>query len=120
MRHTARAIIIRQKRLLLVTGHGADFYWTPGGGLEEGETPEEALVREVREELGVAVIDHSLYLSYEFDDQAVTSYIATVEDSFVTGNEITQYLWFSKSDNIRLSKGLEKVLLPKLIADNLL
>src|SRR5262245_44678624 len=27
-------------------------YWLPGGGIEENESPEEAVVREVREELG--------------------------------------------------------------------
>src|SRR5512146_1078245 len=35
-----------------------DFF---GGHLEEGETPEEALVREVKEELGIELADWSLF-----------------------------------------------------------
>jgi len=31
---------------------GRDRYWLPGGGIEPGESPREAVVREVREELG--------------------------------------------------------------------
>ena len=31
MRRTIRGIIIRDRKVLLVTGHKADFYWTPGG-----------------------------------------------------------------------------------------
>lgn len=31
---------------------GKGYYWLPGGGTMEGETPEETVVREVREELG--------------------------------------------------------------------
>jgi 8-oxo-dGTP diphosphatase len=32
-----------------------DYYETPGGGVDKGETPEQAVVRECREELGYAV-----------------------------------------------------------------
>ena len=44
-------------RLLLVLQPGvpADFWILPGGGVEEGETSREAVVREVREETGLAV-----------------------------------------------------------------
>jgi len=33
----------------------SDYYETPGGGIDAGETPEEAVVRECREELGYQV-----------------------------------------------------------------
>ena len=42
-----------------VIGDGAsrrEFYAIPGGGIEEGETPEAAAVREVKEELGIDVV----------------------------------------------------------------
>ncbi len=45
-----------QRILLALWNEGATPAWTvPGGGLEEGETPEEAAVREVREETGYDV-----------------------------------------------------------------
>jgi ADP-ribose pyrophosphatase YjhB (NUDIX family) len=49
------AIIIRSKRLLLVTGHGSDLYWTPGGKLEGHESLEVALKRALVEELSLHV-----------------------------------------------------------------
>jgi len=51
----AAAIIIKDKKLLLVKQKNRD-YWTPPGGLvDEGEIPEEACIRETREEVGIEV-----------------------------------------------------------------
>lgn len=51
--------VVRREESVLVTelvdpGEGP-FYRPPGGGIEFGETSEEAVVREFREEMGVAV-----------------------------------------------------------------
>jgi YD repeat-containing protein len=54
----ARACIIRDGRLLLSKYRDERGYWyvTPGGGQVRGETLEECVVREAREELGIDVI----------------------------------------------------------------
>ncbi|GAM12162.1 NUDIX domain-containing protein [Mesobacillus selenatarsenatis] len=46
-----RAIIMSNNRILLVHSSRGDFKF-PGGGLEENESHEECLIREVREETG--------------------------------------------------------------------
>ncbi len=52
-----RAIIIDQDRILLIKRiKKSSTYWVlPGGGLEHGETEEEAVTRECKEELGVDI-----------------------------------------------------------------
>jgi len=54
-RDRAQAFVCRNGKILLVEHvmRGRDFYNLPGGGLEEGETPEEAALRELQEETGV-------------------------------------------------------------------
>jgi len=41
-----------------------------GGGLEEGETPEGAMIRETKEELSITVVEHRLALERDFVDAA--------------------------------------------------
>jgi 8-oxo-dGTP pyrophosphatase MutT (NUDIX family) len=45
----------RDGRLLVARTHGRDAWYLPGGKREAGEAPADALVREVREELGVVL-----------------------------------------------------------------
>lgn len=54
-RDRSQAMVCRNGKLLLVEQNlkGRDFFNLPGGGIEEGETPEEAALRELEEETGV-------------------------------------------------------------------
>jgi 8-oxo-dGTP pyrophosphatase MutT (NUDIX family) len=56
---------VRDGRLLVVRSVTKGAFYLPGGKLEAGETPVQALHREVREELGVGLVDvvsHRRYL----------------------------------------------------------
>lgn len=55
VRPSARAIIEKDGRFLVMHSRKYDYYKFPGGGIEAGETPEQALIREVREESGYFV-----------------------------------------------------------------
>jgi 8-oxo-dGTP diphosphatase len=64
------AAIINNGRILMVYHRSpTESYWTlPGGGIDSNETPEQAIVREVKEETGLDVaISHLLFTeNYEF------------------------------------------------------
>ena len=49
------AIVIRDGKILMerVVYFGREFFTVPGGGIEDGETPEQAVLRELKEECGL-------------------------------------------------------------------
>jgi 8-oxo-dGTP pyrophosphatase MutT (NUDIX family) len=57
LRNAVRAIIIKENNILMVFLGKTNEYKFPGGGIEENETIEEALKREVLEEVGYNVIE---------------------------------------------------------------
>ena len=67
----------------------------PGGGVEEGETPEQAVRRELREELGITL--------------TAVRELGTVDHVwFWSGREVRERAWLflaSSSDDARLSRG---------------
>ena len=53
----ARAVIVDDNKLLLCKRKDRDYYFLPGGHVEFGEKAEDALKREIKEELGVEAGD---------------------------------------------------------------
>ena len=59
-RDSARSVIIRGGRAAMIHSLKYDYYKFPGGGIEPGESPVDAMIRETREEAGLVVIPESV------------------------------------------------------------
>ena len=63
-------VYIKDGRLLCARSKGKELYYMPGGKREAGETDQQALVRELKEELSIDVIPSSLKWMGIFEAQA--------------------------------------------------
>lgn len=100
----SQAIIIRNNEVLMVRQYvqRGDIVWNfPGGGVEQGESPEEACIREVKEETGfdariIQLLDCSKD-KYTFDAEIVGGELGldkTNEDN----SDILEVAWVSLED----------------------
>ncbi|MED2935020.1 NUDIX domain-containing protein [Bacillus wiedmannii] len=68
IRNRGGAIIVQEGKIALIKRirEGETYYVFPGGGIEEGETAEEATKREIYEELGVHIKVEHLIAKVEY------------------------------------------------------
>ena len=59
-RDSARSIIISNGKIAMIHGKKYDYYKFPGGGIENGEDPFDAMIRETQEEAGLTVIPETV------------------------------------------------------------
>lgn len=59
-RNSARSILIRDGKVAMIHSLKYDYYKFPGGGIEDGEDPVEAMIRETQEEAGLIVVPASV------------------------------------------------------------
>ena len=117
------AAIIRKGDKLFATQRGygewKDFWEWPGGKLEEGETPEQALVREIREELDAEIRIDNFLTTIDWDypkfHLSMHCYVCSLQSEALHLNEHEAARWLGAAD-LRSVKWLpaDYQLLPQL------
>ncbi|MFA5894492.1 MAG: NUDIX domain-containing protein [Candidatus Shapirobacteria bacterium] len=133
VRTRVSAIIIEDKKILLVRGKEGfykDFYFTPGGGIEVGESDREALTRELKEELQIVpgeIEKNMEYVAKAWDGglQKVNCYLVkSYEGELNISGEIGEIYWYSRADFeqniVPISPSMAEFLMPKLVEMDLI
>lgn len=97
----ARAIVINQNNQVLLVKHTYQPHWyIPGGGVKKGESTKAALLRELKEEVGLTTLEepklfgiyHHLYL--KVNDYPVVYVVKKFSLTEVYSSEIEDTGWF--------------------------
>ena len=100
------AAIIRKDNKIFATQRGygewQDWWKFPGGKMEAGETPEQALVREIREELSAEISVEELLCTVEYDypkfHLSMHCYLCSLIGEALHLNEHEAAKWLAKED----------------------
>ena len=122
----AGGILLKDNKLLVTWSQGKDIFFAPGGKIEEGETPEQALIRELYEELHIEIDIESLEkfgiwsanAAGELETEItmytyiVTNWIGEINPE----NEIEEIQWIDSStlQNVTLGSIFKHEVIPKL------
>lgn len=120
----ATAFILKNNKLLILKRSKnkkvlPEYYEMPGGGIEFGESPEEAIKREVKEEAGLNikvlkpyatfsdVINDKQYIDIQFYAEVIG------ENKVKLSDEHTKFEWIEKEeiDNYKFSEQMKNVIL---------
>lgn len=127
--HIAAAVIVDDAGcLLLVRKRNTPYFMQPGGKLDAGESPESALIRELREELDLVITPGDLTPLGQFTDVAANEpdhllvadifRIQNVSGELQPAAEIEEVRWVSAAefDSIMLAPLTAKQIIPLVYA----
>lgn len=125
VRKAVRTFLIKDNKVIAIKykTHDPGFYDIPGGGIEEGEKPEDTSIREFREETGLNIIkqhhighcinEYSERI-FDFDIFVVDEYTGDIKDF-----EENDTLWIDKDELISQEKKLATIELLKYLKDGM-
>jgi 8-oxo-dGTP diphosphatase len=126
IRIVAAVVLNPAGHLLLVRKRDTETFMQPGGKFEEGETGVEALVRELREELGFELTGADLEYVGRFHADAANEpghrvdcdvHFTVIETEGVVAAEIEELIWVDPAnlDDLRLAPLTAEVMWPYIL-----
>jgi len=105
---------IEDKKLLAARSHGNDLFYIPGGKRELAESDQQALIREIKEEISVDIVVESIKYAESFSAQAdgknegimviLTCYYADYIGELIPDSEIAELRLLSSADKAICSR----------------
>jgi mutator protein MutT len=125
-------VIIRDRKLLVERSFGKEFFIAPGGSIEAGESPRQALVRELQEEFAIEVKEGDLEEFGTFYAEAAGKDGKTLRmDVFMVkgwsgeprpNSEVEEIRWITSEipEDIKVGSIFEHEVLPRLKSSDLI
>ncbi len=113
-------LYIKDKQILSTRSKGKDVYYIPGGKRESGESDQDALIREIKEELSIDIIPETIEYVDTFKAQAhgkaegvvvkMTCYQSSFVGEIKAASEIEEVVWLRHKDKEKSAPVDKKIL----------
>uniref|UniRef100_A0A7C4R2Q3 8-oxo-dGTP diphosphatase n=1 Tax=candidate division CPR3 bacterium TaxID=2268181 RepID=A0A7C4R2Q3_UNCC3 len=125
-------ILIKNRKILVERSKNKEFFISPGGSIEDGETPTQALVRELWEEFKINVTENDFEEFGIFSAQAVGQedrkiqmnvyIVKSWQGEPTPSSEVEEILWINSNipTGIKVGSIFEHDVIPKLKELNLI
>jgi len=107
------------KQILCVRSKNKELYYIPGGKREAGESDQQALIREIQEELSVNILSDTIHFVGGFIAQAdgkeagvqvkITGYTAAYQGELKPAAEIAEMAWLTYKDRGKCSRVVQDI-----------
>ena len=94
--------MIREGKVLLVRQTGERDFGMPGGGVERGELPSNAVARELHEETGLRATKIEYLFNYATATNNHTVFRTETEGDVAIGHEIDAFNWWDRNETLPL------------------
>lgn len=130
--YKAAGIIIRDRKVLVERSVGKEYFIHPGGKIEPGETAKQAVIRELKEEFRINVLEADLELfdkssapaanSPEVDVHMEVFLVKRWQGELTPDSEVEEIRWLTSEvpADIKIGSIMEHETLPKLKAEGLI
>jgi mutator protein MutT len=124
--YKASGVILKDRKVLVERSYGKEFFIHPGGKIESGETPKQALVRELMEEFQIKVEEADLEFFGKYSAPAANSPEVDVhmdifmvkkwDGEIIPDSEVEEMRWLTSDvpTDIKIGSIMERETLPKL------
>lgn len=113
-------IYIKDRKILSTRSKGKDTYYIPGGKRDGNESDQEALMREIKEELSIDLVPESIEYVGTFEAQAhgkaegmivrMTCYKSDFSGEMKADSEIDEIVWLTHKDKDK-SSPVDKIIM---------
>ena len=115
---TAALVCVQERKVLLVRVRDNTIWYFPGGKIDAGESADEAVLREVKEELDIELSNADIsYLGETVTDNhdrtdtvSIQCFAATINQKIEPCAEISEIRWFDLDAQEFMSPGVVEVI----------
>ncbi len=109
-RERATAIVVRDGLVLIALDEGVDFYFLPGGEIESGESPEQAVLRELHEETGMNLTSAKFMFNHVGPNNYHHVFEVDAEVDPTPQHEIVELAWWDQQQDLNVHEHTKIIL----------